>query len=157
MHLRLLPDCSYKSLWFDLQTPVPTKTALRKHTQVANEKKNRQAMKERNKNHLSNSGVNVEALEAEAFEIEFHIAHSLHEGLIVIEARRATAAREERHGSGRQVPDGGVDERVGRRRRIMAHEKQLEELRGLGVLDKQRDAHLPRDSDWDSHRAGQIR
>jgi hypothetical protein len=113
------------------------------------------AIKGRNKNYLSNSGVNVEALKTEAFEIELDIADSLHEVLIVIVAERATAAREERHGNGRQVPDGDVDERVGRRRRVMAHEKELEELRGLGILDKQCDAHLPtRGSTRESHRLG---
>jgi len=89
--------------------------------------------------------VDVKALEAEAFEIEFDIADSLNEVLIVVVARRTATAREGRQGSGRQVPDGNVDKLMGRRRRVMAHKKELENLRGLSVLNKQRDANLRRE------------
>lgn len=72
--------------------------------------------------------MDVKALETETFEIEFHIADRLTEALIVVVAGRAAAAREERQGSGRQVPHSNVDEVMGRRRRVMAHKKELEEL-----------------------------
>lgn len=130
---------------------MPTKTTLQKHM-LQMETDSHGNKRERNKNHLSNSGVDVEPLKTEALEIELHITNSLHEMLIVIRAERATAAREERHGNGRQVPDGDVHEGVGRRRRVVAHEKELEELRGLGILHNQRNAHLPRGSTREGHR-----
>lgn len=86
--------------------------------------------------------MDVKALKTEAFEIKFHIADSLTKVLIV---RRAAAAREERQESRRQVPDCNVGKLMGRRRRVMAHEKELEELGGLGILNKQRDANLRRE------------
>jgi hypothetical protein len=94
--------------------------------------------------YLNNSGVNVKALETEAFEIEFDIADSLTEVLIVGSITVSTA-RKDRQGSGRQVPDGNVDKSMGRRRRVMAHEKELEKLRRLSILDKQRDTNLRRE------------
>jgi len=72
--------------------------------------------------------VDVKALETEAFEIEFDIADSLNEVLIVVVAGKAAAAREGRQGNGWQVPDGNVDKLMGRRRRVVAHEKELEKF-----------------------------